>query len=407
MPYVPPVGGVNVSVERTITQTNFVGGQWQSTTSKNTVTRVFAFGQKLGSKGPKTVLTSGHKWSPVRSYSRRATQVVAEGGYQLWGNKPVKELCTSFTSDTGVPANGPTTPYSMLRFKAADTGGLLDTSGYAILTADVRNRLITECKIKIGNRQVNYGESLGEARTTIEHLARTSLTVLKAYKAIRRGNVRYAARLLGITPKKLRNGETISSRWLEYSYAWLPLVNDVYDSAKLFQNGLKAKPPIVSAVRQLENSGGYNYASPYALMQGSVSTRHRCKLWYRVSSPTVDYLHQLGLINPAEVAWAVVPFSFVVDWFLPIGSLLEASSATMGLTFIDGCISSVGEISASGLHTASPGNPFPLEGGWTWIGSHKGFQRIKVTDFAFPYFKSPFSTTHVLSALALIRQLTR
>jgi hypothetical protein len=32
----------------------------------------------------------------------------------------------------------------------------------------------------------------------------------------------------------------------------------------------------------------------------------------------------LGLVNPAEIAWEVVPYSFVVDWFLPIGSYISA-----------------------------------------------------------------------------------
>jgi hypothetical protein len=32
----------------------------------------------------------------------------------------------------------------------------------------------------------------------------------------------------------------------------------------------------------------------------------------------------LGLVNPLEIAWEVVPYSFVVDWFLPVGSYIAA-----------------------------------------------------------------------------------
>lgn len=32
---------------------------------------------------------------------------------------------------------------------------------------------------------------------------------------------------------------------------------------------------------------------------------------------------QLGLVDPATVVWELIPYSFVVDWFLPIGSYLE------------------------------------------------------------------------------------
>ena len=32
---------------------------------------------------------------------------------------------------------------------------------------------------------------------------------------------------------------------------------------------------------------------------------------------------QLGLADPATVVWELIPYSFVVDWFIPIGSYLE------------------------------------------------------------------------------------
>jgi hypothetical protein len=31
----------------------------------------------------------------------------------------------------------------------------------------------------------------------------------------------------------------------------------------------------------------------------------------------------LGLLDPLTVVWEIIPYSFVVDWFLPIGSYLE------------------------------------------------------------------------------------
>lgn len=42
--------------------------------------------------------------------------------------------------------------------------------------------------------------------------------------------------------------------------------------------------------------------------------------------------NQLGLINPATVAWEVVPFSFLVDWFLPVSRFLESQTDTLGLS---------------------------------------------------------------------------
>jgi hypothetical protein len=45
---------------------------------------------------------------------------------------------------------------------------------------------------------------------------------------------------------------------------------------------------------------------------------------------------QLGLTNPASMAWAALPYSFVVDWLLPVGTMLGALSAPVGLKFQTG-----------------------------------------------------------------------
>lgn len=50
----------------------------------------------------------------------------------------------------------------------------------------------------------------------------------------------------------------------------------------------------------------------------------------RMKSPTLALLSDFGVINPATLAWELVPFSFVVDWFIPIGSYLNSFSDFVG-----------------------------------------------------------------------------
>jgi hypothetical protein len=45
----------------------------------------------------------------------------------------------------------------------------------------------------------------------------------------------------------------------------------------------------------------------------------------------------IGLINPSTVVWELIPFSFVVDWFLPIGNFLHGLSALTGTSTQQGC----------------------------------------------------------------------
>jgi hypothetical protein len=37
---------------------------------------------------------------------------------------------------------------------------------------------------------------------------------------------------------------------------------------------------------------------------------------------------QLGLLNPENVAWELLPWSFVIDWFIPIGQYLDARAVS-------------------------------------------------------------------------------
>jgi hypothetical protein len=53
---------------------------------------------------------------------------------------------------------------------------------------------------------------------------------------------------------------------------------------------------------------------------------------------TVASLRDYGLINIAENAWELIPFSFVVDWFVGVGDFLHNITALAGLTFENGSI---------------------------------------------------------------------
>jgi hypothetical protein len=72
------------------------------------------------------------------------------------------------------------------------------------------------------------------------------------------------------------------------------------------------------------NIGGSKYLS----WSGVGSTR--AQLIARLSE--VDTVKLVGLLDPASVAWELLPYSFVVDWFIPIGQYLAARALPNALT---------------------------------------------------------------------------
>lgn len=274
------------------------------------------------------------------------------------------------------------------------------------------NRLNTEVMVKVGSKKASYGESLAESRQTVNHLAKTVRSLATAYSAARRGNWSAVARALEVPVKRAHVGRSASSRWLEYQYAWLPLMGDAYDSYELLKHGLRKEAQIASSTRALKDrvsiddgpSSGRNST------RGHSTRTDFIKVYYRIADSDLSALHQLGLINPLSIAWELVPYSFVVDWFVPVGSVLEALTARFGVTFIDGYRGSVVEsditvvpryVNDAVFRTTSCSQRTR-----TQVSS---FSREKLSGFPYPapYFKSPFSTTHLLSALALVRQLWR
>lgn len=374
---------------------------YQEGTALNSTYTVY---RKDKSKG-KMILVAGKRWSPVRSYVRvgyaidytpGATKYSSHGGVRTWEGYPAPSAIWQPNQDASPLSSG---EFSLSDWRPSMSSNML-------------NRIKTGLLVKAGRRQVNYGEALAESRSTLKMLSSAASRLFRAYKAARQGRFWTVAKLLKRPRLKFPSGTSVSRKWLAYQYGWLPLMNDIYDSYQLFKKGLDSRLQVLSVSRtisdqsQVSGSRG-NFKETFS----RASCRYSGKMFYRVADNDLSYLQQLGLINPLEVAWAVVPFSFVVDWFLPVGNFLEALSARVGLTFIDGYYGVKTEIvsSASRLERNLTGQT-RLGPSTTVVRSYySGYRRTKMTSMPWPglFIKSPFSTTHVASALALLRTLRR
>jgi hypothetical protein len=282
------------------------------------------------------------------------------------------------------------------------------------IDANTKARLDTELLLKLGDKKADYGAELGEAGSTLAHLCHTAKSVIGAYKAARRGDLAGLARSLGASPKNLRSGGTAASRWLEYQFAWLPMLGTIKDSADLISNGFRDQKMLAKSARSLSDHTSGSDSVLAGDRKWTSSRKDSAIVYYRVGDNVASTLHSLGLINPLSVAWELTPYSFLVDWFMPVGNFLEALTATLGVTFIDGCYVSKADMSLTLSNMIYP-STFALQpekviaNTPTVVTEASSYRRIRMTGFPVPkpYFKNPFSTKHVLSTLALIRQLKR
>lgn len=181
-----------------------------------------------------------------------------------------------------------------------------------------------------------------EGREAFEMVAKRVTGLYRAYRHLRKGEFRQFLNELSVDPKRkhrswLRSASNeASGLWLEYWFGWSPTVQDIGSAAMALSVN-----PVLSTVTERAAAGfalpqskitiGHGYDALRTLTEsGTGLVRHGAK--FTLSNENLFLANRLGLINPLLVAWEVVPFSFVVDWFTKFGGYIESFTDLAGLT---------------------------------------------------------------------------
>lgn len=198
--------------------------------------------------------------------------------------------------------------------------------------------MIGKLREKVAGSDFNAGVFLGEGHEALKMIANNATKIYKALKAIRKGNFVDAQRALTgrESNKRIRfdlNGDrkALANNWLELQYGWLPLLKDVEGGAEFLYHQLSS-PPVYRAVvtRKVEFPMSCVSGSPskYTYAFGKNMSRGRILAILKET----DVVALSGLMDPLSVAWELLPYSFVIDWFIPIGNYLSARGLSQSLT---------------------------------------------------------------------------
>jgi hypothetical protein len=277
---------------------------------------------------------------------------------------------------------------------------------------NARSESITKSLNKLHSNSSNWGENLGQGKKTCEEFAKIASRVAQSLLAMKRGNVRDAAsKLIGLTGRHGTRSvsKSISDLWLEYNYGIKPILSDVHELQQAVHQTLEQTHGISGV------GTGISTADADFLWENTFFHKSKCVNSFRtqmngIMSNKLSYvLESAGLVNPISIAWELVPWSFAIDWFIPVGQTLQAMTAGYGLQDNGGWTthhnSWVTELtrkvtfSGYGYGADSPG--FYQDAGF-------GFDRFCYTSFPAPQFfadTTPYSSERALNALALVRQL--
>nr|UUW21187.1 MAG: maturation protein [Sanya fiers-like virus 4] len=209
---------------------------------------------------------------------------------------------------------------------------------------DMKNEAVTKALLQLADSTANMGENLATFAQTFHLFAGKTSLLYEALWAMK--NRKIFKDYLWMSAKRLAEQGPLNSAaqlYLEYVYGLRPLMQDVFSVYErlrkqageplLYHGRGKSRRTRFKASTSLATS--YSYV---ARLNWESNQKANARLTARIDPEwaVLRMLNQLGLINPAALAWELVSYSFVVDWILPIGSVLNAYSAPAGLIFVDG-----------------------------------------------------------------------
>lgn len=324
------------------------------------------------------------------------------------------------------PCNPPTVQvgtrhYGQTRYQGLGSDGSLLAISAAEETA-LDNRVANDILQKCKHQQVNLLQAYAERCQTADLMASTATRIYNTIRYLRKGEIGKAANEVGVKISRRKKAKfnkhfakdqklATASGWLQLQYGWEPLLNDVYGSAEAIAEAENKQmvAKVQSSKKLRREKSTFDNTSANWNIWGESETELTIKyvVYFSVDPGLTRTLAQVGITNPALIAWELLPFSFVADWFIPIGNYISNWDATLGCTFGTGCKTRF--IKQSGKST--------------WIGARNGWSgsttgsttyvavtRTKLLTFPSarpPSFKNPMSFDHVANAMALFYALFR
>lgn len=368
-----------------------------------------------------SVVTSGFN-SPLRTgrlkplaFAFVYEHTIGELGYDSRVDYARKKTDYNYNTSYVSGCNGPAT----ISARLASLGEISNLN--AVTTAKVLS--------KIKNQKVNTAQMFSERKQVVNMIEHTLVRFIKSVRALHKGDFLGAAGALGVLPRKRAHArfkrnfrqqqlDATAKGWLELQYGWKPFLNDIYGACEQIAKQHSAIQYFTATSRtkrtislNTQSKTGSSSYYTYLRSDGELKIEVAYSVTYENTNPAASLPSQLGITNPILIAWELMPFSFVVDWFLPVGNFIGNFDATAGLSFYSGYRTEYQSTSVVGtriLFGKSGGQNIDMI--WKCSQSKVNVIRETLAGFptnTFPRFKNPISIMHAANALALLSTLLK
>lgn len=227
---------------------------------------------------------------------------------------------------------------------------MYNDSGHVISKANVTNYVretdswMLSGPDDFGFTASDHQDLIAEAAANIYTNRFDALTFLLELKDVRRMFLDIGSRFFKLSRKHKNwkssyNLHEVSCDWLAYRYGWRPLWSDIKSLVELYQNSKNSekRTRFCEKARRLTSYKNVWYDNNFDLY-AKYGWRRNFSDEVNVSymgCVTADIELKAVMANPIITAWEIVPYSFVVDWFITVGdALANVALATLATKYV-------------------------------------------------------------------------
>lgn len=211
----------------------------------------------------------------------------------------------------------------------------------------------------------------------------------------------------GLKGRSRGNVRLLASLWLELQYGWKPLIGSVYDAYDESFRHILNKTSTYKGRYTSRSNDLVKCTDASSMCQVASQRKGRHSVQIEV---TIDHSKEIDIgrwtsLNPMSIGWELLPYSFVVDWFIDVGSYLRNAETALlySRAFRSGFVSTLLHSKYTGATWAAPYGPIT----WSGEAEYCQFSRTLLTGFPTPtrpIVRADLNATRLLNAAGLLAQ---
>lgn len=234
----------------------------------------------------------------------------------------------------------------------------------------------------------------------------------KLFRALA-GGVSSRGRSLG---RALKSKNGVAKTWLGFQYGVKPAVSDILGSIDELKNacaqpkyvhGKETRRHVSRNVQKVTlNSTYHRHDAQLEFIKIRVDRMRYRAVYNPREAFNVIVAH--GFTNPFALAYELIPFSFVIDWWINVGEMLASLDNLLLFDSLDAIkswrIDSARYLTSPGYYRSGDPRTFLEPHSWTRIArQEERFPPSNESLIVVPRYKPSVSLTHILNGIALLR----